>query len=143
VLTPSKSVAIVTGASQGIGRATAIRLARDFAAMVLTARQEDGLNKTAAARTRLMGRILGPKVAGNHTVDMRPYGRSGIPPSRDDHFPYSKLAMAKELVEVMVQFGFPTFTLIGHDRGGRVAYRMALDHPKNVERQLVPRWMNI
>jgi 3-oxoacyl-[acyl-carrier protein] reductase len=43
-----KSVAIVTGASQGIGRATAIRLARDFEAVVLTARQEDDLEKTAA-----------------------------------------------------------------------------------------------
>jgi 3-oxoacyl-[acyl-carrier protein] reductase len=45
----SESVAIVTGASQGIGRATAIRLARDFEAVVLTARQEDELNNTAAA----------------------------------------------------------------------------------------------
>lgn len=45
----SKSVAIVTGASQGIGRATAVRLARDFEAVVLTARQEDELKKTAAA----------------------------------------------------------------------------------------------
>jgi haloacetate dehalogenase len=45
--------------------------------------------------------------------------------------------MAKELVEVMDKLGFPTFTLIGHDRGGRVSYRMALDHPKNVERLAV------
>jgi haloacetate dehalogenase len=91
-------------------------------------------------RTSLMWRFLAPKVAGNHTVicaDLRAYGRSGIPASADDHFPYSKRAMAKELVEVMVKLGFPTFTLIGHDRGGRVAYRMALDHPKNVERLAV------
>ena len=46
---PSKSVAVVTGASQGIGRATAIRLARDFEAVVVAARQEDGLKNTAAA----------------------------------------------------------------------------------------------
>ena len=58
-------------------------------------------------------------------------------PSADDHFPYSKRAMAKELVEVMSNLGFPTFTLIGHDRGGRVSYRLALDHPKNVERLAV------
>jgi pimeloyl-ACP methyl ester carboxylesterase len=45
--------------------------------------------------------------------------------------------MAKELVEAMIQLGFPFFTLIGHDRGGRVAYRLALDHPKNVERLAV------
>ena len=62
---------------------------------------------------------------------------AGYPLPADDHFPYSKRAMAKELVEVMAKLGFPTFTLIGHDRGGRVAYRMALDHPKNVERLAV------
>jgi haloacetate dehalogenase len=45
--------------------------------------------------------------------------------------------MAKELVELMRQLGFPSFTLVGHDRGGRVAYRLALDHPKAVERLAV------
>src|SRR5580658_7095875 len=91
-------------------------------------------------RTSLMWRFLAPKLADNHTVicvDLRAYGGSGIPVSTDDHFPYSKRAMAKELVEVMDKLGFPTFTLIGHDRGGRVSYRMALDHPKNVERLAV------
>jgi len=91
-------------------------------------------------RTSLMWRFLAPKLADNHTViciDLRAYGGSGIPTSTDDHFPYSKRAMAKELVEVMDKLGFPTFALIGHDRGGRVSYRMALDHPKNVERLAV------
>jgi haloacetate dehalogenase len=91
-------------------------------------------------RTSLMWRSLAPKLADNHTVicvDLRAYGRTGIPPSTPDHFPYSKRAMAQELVEVMVKLGFPTFTLIGHDRGGRVSYRLALDHPKNVERLAV------
>ena len=91
-------------------------------------------------RTSLMWRFLAPKLAENHTVfcvDLRSYGRSGVPASTDDHFPYSKRAMAKELVDVMAKLGFPTFTLIGHDRGGRVSYRMALDHPKNVERLAV------
>ena len=76
-------------------------------------------------RTSLMWRFLAPKLAASHTVicvDLRAYGRSGIPGSTDDHFPYSKRAMAKELVEMMAKLGFPTFTLIGHDRGGRVAY---------------------
>jgi haloacetate dehalogenase len=80
------------------------------------------------------------KLADTHTVicvDLRAYGRTGIPASTHDHFPYSKRAMAQELVEVMVTLGFPTFTLIGHDRGGRVSYRLALDHPKNVERLAV------
>jgi haloacetate dehalogenase len=52
-------------------------------------------------RTSLMWRFLAPKLAANHTVicvDLRAYGRSGIPASTDDHFPYSKRAMAKELV---------------------------------------------
>ena len=91
-------------------------------------------------RTSLMWRFLAPKLAETHTVicvDLRAYGHSGIAPSTDDHFPYSKRAMAKELVDVMAKLGFPTFTLIGHDRGGRVSYRMALDHPKNVERLAV------
>jgi haloacetate dehalogenase len=91
-------------------------------------------------RTSLMWRLLAPKLAENHTVicvDLRAYGRSGIPASSHDHFPYSKRAMVKELVEVMSKLGFPTFILIGHDRGGRVSYRMALDHPKNVERLAV------
>jgi haloacetate dehalogenase len=91
-------------------------------------------------RTSLMWRFLAPKFAETHTVicvDLRAYGQSGIPASADDHFPYSKRAMAKELVEVMDNLGFPTFTLIGHDRGGRVCYRLALDHPKSVERLAV------
>ena len=87
-----------------------------------------------------MWRFVAPQVAESHTVicvDLRAYGRSGIPASTDDHFPYSKRAMAQELVGVMAKLGFPTFTLIGHDRGGRVSYRMALDHPNNVERLAV------
>jgi haloacetate dehalogenase len=91
-------------------------------------------------RTSLMWRFLAPKLADNHTVicvDLRAYGRSGIPASTADHIPYSKRAMASELVDVMAKLGFPTFTLIGHDRGGRVSYRLALDHPEKVERLAV------
>ena len=60
-------------------------------------------------RTSLMWRLLAPKLAENHTVicvDLRPYGRSGIPASTDDHFPYSKRAMAKELVDLMDKLAF-------------------------------------
>jgi haloacetate dehalogenase len=91
-------------------------------------------------RTSLMWRFLAPKLAENHTVicvDLRGYGQSGVPTSTDDHFPYSKRAMGNELVQVMAKLGFPTFTLIGHDRGGRVSYRLTLDHPKSVERLAV------
>ena len=91
-------------------------------------------------RTSLMWRFLAPELSDTHTVicvDLRAYGRSGTPASTNDHFPYSKRAMAKELVELMTKLGFPTFTVIGHDRGGRVSYRLALDHPENVERLAV------
>ena len=91
-------------------------------------------------RTSLMWRYLAPKLAENHSVvcaDLRAYGQSGIPDSTNDHFPYSKRAMAKELVDVMDRLGFATFALIGHDRGGRVSYRLALDYPKKVERLAV------
>lgn len=88
-------------------------------------------------RTSLMWRFLAPQLSATHTVicvDLRGYGRSGTPASTDDHFPYSKRAMAKELVGVMDQLGFKTFILVGHDRGGRVSYRLALDYPERVER---------
>ncbi len=91
-------------------------------------------------RSSLMWRFLAPKLAEHSTVicvDLRGYGQSGIPQSTPDHFPYSKRAMARELVEVMDSLGFPSFTLIGHDRGGRVSYRLALDHPAHVERLAV------
>lgn len=87
-------------------------------------------------RTSLMWRFLAPNLAENYTVicvDLPAYGRSSVPVSTKNHFPYSKRAMANMLIEVMFKLGFPVFTLIGHDRGGRVAYRMALDHPRNVK----------
>jgi haloacetate dehalogenase len=91
-------------------------------------------------RTSLMWRGVAPRLAKNHTVicvDLRGYGRSGIPASTDDHYPYSKRAMANELVEVMDKLGFSRFSVIGHDRGGRVSYRLALDHPEKVDRLAV------
>ena len=91
-------------------------------------------------RTSLMWRFVAPKLAANHTViciDLRGYGRSGSPLSADDHCPYSKRAMANELVAVMDQLSFSKFDLVGHDRGGRVSYRLALDHPEKVQRLAV------
>ena len=61
-------------------------------------------------------------------------------PSREttaDHEPYSKRAMARDQVAVMRHFGFERFSVVGHDRGGRVAYRMALDHPEKIEKLAV------
>jgi haloacetate dehalogenase len=91
-------------------------------------------------RTSLMWRNVAPQLASNHTVicvDLRGYGRSGVPVSSEDHYPYSKRAMANELVAVMDKLGFAAFDLVGHDRGGRVAYRLALDHPEKVRRLAV------
>ena len=75
-------------------------------------------------RTSLMWRYLAPQLADKHTVicvDLRGYGRSGVPASTEDHYPYTKRAMAKELVTVMDKLGFSKFDLVGHDRGGRVS----------------------
>jgi haloacetate dehalogenase len=67
-------------------------------------------------------------------ADLRGYGASGCPPSAPDHAPYSKRALARDMVAVMTQLGFERFSIAGHDRGGRVAYRAALDAPERVER---------
>ncbi|MGO4509870.1 alpha/beta hydrolase [Bradyrhizobium sp. MOS001] len=91
-------------------------------------------------RTSLMWRHVAPRLAGNRTVicvDLRGYGRSGVPASTEDHYPYTKRAMANELVAVMDKLGFSKFDLVGHDRGGRVSYRLALDHPEKVQRLAV------
>ncbi len=90
--------------------------------------------------THLMWRNVAPLLAANFTVlcaDLRGYGRSGCPPSNPDHLPYSKRAMANDMIDVMAQLGFSQFSVAGHDRGGRVAYRMALDHPAHVQRLAV------
>jgi haloacetate dehalogenase len=81
-----------------------------------------------------------PGLAGHFTVvaiDLRGYGASSHPADADDHRVYSKRAMAVDGVEVMERLGFPAFFVAGHDRGGRVAYRMALDHPARVRRLAV------
>src|SRR4051794_26898326 len=62
-------------------------------------------------------------------ADLRGYGASSCPPSTASHRPYSKRAMARDMVELMEQLGFARFAIAGHDRGGRVAARVALDHP--------------
>jgi haloacetate dehalogenase len=91
-------------------------------------------------QTHLMWRAVAPMLAPDFTVvcaDLPGYGQSSCPPSDADHSPYSKRAMAKEMVDVMDALGFERFAVAGHDRGGRVAYRTALDHPERVERLAV------
>src|SRR5499426_857996 len=80
-------------------------------------------------QTHLMWRRVAPMLARHFTVvcpDLYGYGRSGCPASTPDHAPYAKRAMAQDMVSVMEQLGFARFAVAGHDRGGRVAYRMAL-----------------
>jgi haloacetate dehalogenase len=66
--------------------------------------------------------------------DLRGYGESDAPPDNEDHTVYSKRRMALDIVELADALGFRRFSLLGHDRGARVAYRLALDHPERVER---------
>jgi haloacetate dehalogenase len=87
-------------------------------------------------QTQLMWRDIAPRLAQRFTVvcaDLRGYGDSSTPPSSADHAPYSKRAMARDMISVMAQLGFEHFFLAGHDRGGRVAYRTALDYPARVD----------
>jgi haloacetate dehalogenase len=83
---------------------------------------------------------IAPRLADEFTViatDLRGYGDSGKPPGGGDHSAYSKRAMAQDQVEVMSSLGFDEFFVAGHDRGGRVAHRMALDHPGRVRKVAV------
>ena len=90
--------------------------------------------------THLMWRDIAPVLLEKFTVvcaDLRGYGKSGTPPSEPDHGPYTKRAMAVDMVKLMKRLGHDRFMVAGHDRGGRVAYRMALDHPTIVQKLAV------
>jgi len=84
-----------------------------------------------------MWQKVAPALAQDYAVvcaDLRGYGDSSKPEGAPDHSNYSKRAMATDMVEVMAALGHRTFLLAGHDRGGRVGYRLALDHPAAVRR---------
>lgn len=86
-------------------------------------------------QTHLMWHSAAPRLAEHFTVvaaDLPGYGGSLRPVVAEDHRPHGKRALAADLVEAMSALGFARFALAGHDRGGRVAYRMALDHPASV-----------
>ena len=83
---------------------------------------------------------VAPVLARTFTVvaaDLRGYGDSDKPPGGERHVNYSKRAMARDQVELMAALGFGRFAVVGHDRGARVAHRMALDHAAAVERLAV------
>jgi haloacetate dehalogenase len=93
-----------------------------------------------APQSMISWRLVAPLLAKDHTVvvtDLRGYGDSSKPPDGENHANYSKRVMALDQVDVMRQLGFEKFAVFGHDRGGRVGHRMALDHPDRVTRLAV------
>ena len=91
-------------------------------------------------QTHAIWHKIAPGLARDFTVvaaDLRGYGDSGKPPGGADHAGYAKRAMAQDQVEVMTALGHERFCVAGHDRGGRVAHRMALDHPDRVAKLAV------
>jgi haloacetate dehalogenase len=86
-------------------------------------------------QTHALWHKVAPRLARDYTVvcpDLRGYGDSSKPKGLPDHSNYSKRAMALDMVEVMESLGYVAFHVVGHDRGGRVAHRMARDHGRRV-----------
>ena len=91
-------------------------------------------------QTHVMWHAVAPRLAEEFSVvaaDLRGYGDSFKPAGDPEHERYSKRAMAQDQVELMQRLGFDSFLVAGHDRGGRVAHRMALDHPQRVRKLAV------
>jgi haloacetate dehalogenase len=87
-------------------------------------------------QTHAMWHKVAPTLAREYTVvcaDLRGYGDSSKPKGVPGHANYSKRAMALDMAEVMQTLGFPRFHVVGHDRGGRVAHRLARDHGRRVQ----------
>ena len=91
-------------------------------------------------QTNAMWHKVAPTLARHFSLvvaDLPGYGWSAAPKSGAGHAPYDKRSMAQAMVELMEKLGHVRFRLAGHDRGGRVAYRLALDHPGRLERLAV------
>ena len=91
-------------------------------------------------QTHVCWHRVAPDLARQHTVvamDLRGYGESSAPEPDPEHRTYSKRAMAADVVAVMRALGHERFSVMGHDRGARVAYRLALDAPEVVDRLVV------
>jgi haloacetate dehalogenase len=85
--------------------------------------------------THLMWREVAPILARSSfvvAIDLRGYGQSSCPRSDTTHAAYSKRSLSRDVLAVMEHLGHQQFAVVGHDRGGRVAYRLALDHPERV-----------
>jgi haloacetate dehalogenase len=88
-------------------------------------------------QTHAIWHRVAPQLAKSHSVvmtDLRGYGDSSKPQGLHDHSNYSKRTMALDQIELMRHFGFSKFDVLAHDRGARVAHRLALDHPNAVKR---------
>lgn len=93
-----------------------------------------------APQSVITWRMVAPELAKDHTIvlcDLRGYGDSSKPEDKPDHSSQSKRPMALDGVEVMEHLGFRQFAMVGHDRGGRVGRRMAIDHPDRVQKLAV------
>ena len=91
-------------------------------------------------QTHAIWRHLAPELAKHYTViasDLRGYGGSSKPHGKADHSTYSKRAMAADQVALMKALGHEQFFLLGHDRGGRVSHRMAMDYPETIQKLMV------
>ena len=91
-------------------------------------------------QTHVMWHRVAPRLAERFTVvmtDLRGYGDSSKPPDDENHATYSKRAMAVDQIEVMGALGFDRFAVVGHDRGARVAWRLAVEHPQVVTKAAV------
>jgi haloacetate dehalogenase len=91
-------------------------------------------------QTHMMWHAVAPVLAQRYHVicpDLRGYGGSLKPPASKDHAAYAKREMARDMAELMTHFGHQRFTVISHDRGARVAHRLAIDHAARVEKLAV------
>lgn len=91
-------------------------------------------------QTHIIWRKVAPVLAERFTVvaaDLRGYGDSGKPPADPQHLTYAKRTLAQDNIELMQTLGFDTFDLLAHDRGARVAHRLAMDHPAAVRRMIL------
>jgi len=88
-------------------------------------------------QSHVMWHRVAPALAASFRLilcDLRGYGASSVPPTDPDHDAYSKRAMARDVIAIADQLGLGRFHLCGHDRGGRVAYRLAFDFPDRLEK---------
>jgi len=91
-------------------------------------------------QTHVIWHKVAEQLAEHFTVvaaDLRGYGDSSRPPADERHVHYSKREMARDNVELMKALGFTRFSILAHDRGARVAHRLALDHPAAVQRMVL------